>query len=247
MTTFAPLLDLLAEVPDPRRAQEQIDKLPYVLLFSTLAIMTGGNSYRSSVTFIDANRRKLNAAFGLHWRRAPAHTAIRYILQGLDERARPTPRRCKRSGSDGCRRSGWDKPWEGLGGHARAQQNCAEHRAGGAREHLARHPAQRPADHHRRWPCCRRTGKRTSAGPAACCGACRSRSRCPGRHAGARHCPRCCDDSEPHGRAWRGQGRRPASEPGGTPEVGPVELGPSKIGPAEVGLVEVGHVEVSPA
>ena len=140
MTTFAPLLDLLAEVPDPRRAQEQIDKLPYVLLFSTLAIMTGGNSYRSSVTFIDANRRKLNAAFGLHWRRAPAHTAIRYILQGLDERARPTPRRCKRSGSDGCRRSGWDKPWEGLGGHARAQQNCAEHRAGGAREQSGASP-----------------------------------------------------------------------------------------------------------
>jgi len=30
------------------------------------------------------HRRKLNAAFGLNWRRAPAHTAVRYILQGLD-------------------------------------------------------------------------------------------------------------------------------------------------------------------
>jgi hypothetical protein len=81
---FAPLLDLLAEVPDPRRAQGQIYKLRYVLLFSILAIVTGGNSYRSIVTFIDVNRRKLNAAFGLHWRRAPAHTAVRYILKGLD-------------------------------------------------------------------------------------------------------------------------------------------------------------------
>ncbi len=26
----------------------------------------------------------MNAAFGLHWKRAPAHTALRYILQGLD-------------------------------------------------------------------------------------------------------------------------------------------------------------------
>jgi len=29
----------------------------------------------------------LNAAFGLKWRRAPAHTAIRYILKGLDPAA----------------------------------------------------------------------------------------------------------------------------------------------------------------
>jgi hypothetical protein len=37
---FAPLLGLLAEVPDPRRAQGQIYKLPHVLLFSILAIVT---------------------------------------------------------------------------------------------------------------------------------------------------------------------------------------------------------------
>jgi len=58
-----------------------------VLLFSILAIVTGGNSYRGIVTFIDVNRCQLNAAFGLNWRRAPAHTAIRYILQGLDPAA----------------------------------------------------------------------------------------------------------------------------------------------------------------
>ena len=87
MTAFAPLLGLLAEVPDPRRGQGQIYKLPHVLLFSILAIVTGANSYRGIVTFIDAHRRKLNAAFGLNWRRAPAHTAIRYILKGLDPAA----------------------------------------------------------------------------------------------------------------------------------------------------------------
>ena len=84
MAAFSPLLDVLAEVPDPRRAQGQLYKLPYVLLFAILAIVTGCNSYRGIVTFIDVHRRRLNAAFGLNWRRAPAHTAVRYILQGLD-------------------------------------------------------------------------------------------------------------------------------------------------------------------
>lgn len=87
MTAFAPLLDLLKEIPDPRRAEGKLYKLPHVLLFSILAILSGGNSYRSIVTFIDAHRRRLNAAFGLGWRRAPAHTSIRHILQGLDPQA----------------------------------------------------------------------------------------------------------------------------------------------------------------
>ncbi len=84
MSPFSPLLGLLAEVPDPRRGQGQKYRLPHVLLFSILAVVTGCNSYRGIVTFIDVHRRRLNAAFGLKWRRAPAHTAIRYILQGLD-------------------------------------------------------------------------------------------------------------------------------------------------------------------
>ena len=84
MSQFAPLLALLSEIPDPRRGQGQKYKLPYVLLFAILAIVTGCNSYRGIVTFIDVHRSQLNAAFGLAWRRAPAHTAIRYILQGLE-------------------------------------------------------------------------------------------------------------------------------------------------------------------
>ena len=58
-----------------------------MLLFWILAIVTGCNSYRGIVTFIDVHRRKLNATFGLKWRRAPAHTAVRYILKGLDPTA----------------------------------------------------------------------------------------------------------------------------------------------------------------
>jgi len=84
VAAFSPLLDVLADVPDPRRAEGKLYKLPHVLLFAILAIVAGCNSYRGVVTFIDVRRRKLNAAFGLNWRRAPAHTAVRYILQGLD-------------------------------------------------------------------------------------------------------------------------------------------------------------------
>jgi hypothetical protein len=51
---------------------------------SILAIMSGANSYRGICTFIEVNRIGLNAVFGLSWRRAPAYTAIRYSLQGLD-------------------------------------------------------------------------------------------------------------------------------------------------------------------
>jgi len=92
VAVFSPLLDVLTDVPDPRRAEGKLYKLPHVLLFSLLAIVAGCNSYRGVerrrspgiVTFIDVHRQRLNAAFGLKWRRAPAHTAIRYILQGLD-------------------------------------------------------------------------------------------------------------------------------------------------------------------
>src|SRR5690242_1981254 len=81
MQSFDQFLAVLSEVPDPRRAEGKIYKLPYVLLFAILAVVTGGNSFRSIETFIKVHRRRLNAAFGLRWQRAPAHTAIRYILQ----------------------------------------------------------------------------------------------------------------------------------------------------------------------
>jgi hypothetical protein len=58
-----------------------------VLLFSILAIVTGANSYRGIHTFMETHRTRLNAAFGLSWKRAPAYTAIRYILQGLSPEA----------------------------------------------------------------------------------------------------------------------------------------------------------------
>jgi hypothetical protein len=58
-----------------------------VLLFSILATVTGCNSHRGIVAFLDVHRRELNAAFRLACRRVPAYTAIRYILQALDPAA----------------------------------------------------------------------------------------------------------------------------------------------------------------
>ena len=53
-----------------------------MLLFSILAILSDATSYRKIQRFIAARLPQLNALCGLHWKRAPAHTAIRYTLQG---------------------------------------------------------------------------------------------------------------------------------------------------------------------
>ena len=84
MDSFDPFLYHLGTIHDPRRAEGKLYQLPYVLLFSILAIVTGANSYRGIRTFIKVHLKRLNKAFKIGWKRAPAHTAIRYILQGLD-------------------------------------------------------------------------------------------------------------------------------------------------------------------
>ena len=83
MKSLEPFLALLATIPDPRRAEGKIYRLPHVLLFSIFAIVSGANSYRGIQTYFKAHLRALNKAFKIKWKRAPAHTAIRYILQGL--------------------------------------------------------------------------------------------------------------------------------------------------------------------
>lgn len=87
MTSFSAFLELLRAISDHRRQEGKFYELPYVLLFSILAIVTGTDSYRGIHTFMKTHRVRLNEAFGLSWRRAPVHSAIRYILQGLDPQA----------------------------------------------------------------------------------------------------------------------------------------------------------------
>lgn len=61
--------------------------LAHLLLFSILAVASGATSYRKIQRFLDAHRERLNDLCQLHWKRAPAHTSIRYTLQGLDAKA----------------------------------------------------------------------------------------------------------------------------------------------------------------
>ena len=83
MKSIERFLSLLATIPDPRRAEGKLYQLPHILLFSILAVVSGANSYRGIRTFIKVHRSKLNKACKINWKRPPAHTAIRYILQGL--------------------------------------------------------------------------------------------------------------------------------------------------------------------
>jgi hypothetical protein len=81
---FTPFLTLLAEIEDPRRAEGKLYRLPHVLLFAIMAIVAGANSYRTVHTFIDVHLVRLRDVFRLTWRRAPAYTTIRGIIQQVD-------------------------------------------------------------------------------------------------------------------------------------------------------------------
>jgi hypothetical protein len=83
MPSFELFLSLLATIPDPRRAEGKMYQLRHILLFSILAVASGANSYRGIRTFIRVHRQKLNEAFAIDWKKAPAHTSIRFILHGL--------------------------------------------------------------------------------------------------------------------------------------------------------------------
>ena len=77
-------LNLLSQIPDPRRAQGKKWQLGPVLLATIFAILSGATSYRKVHGFIETHRQRLNEAFGIGWEAVPAYSAIRTILQGLD-------------------------------------------------------------------------------------------------------------------------------------------------------------------
>jgi hypothetical protein len=77
-------LEFLSQITDPRRAQGKKWQLGPVLLATILAILSGATSYRKVHRFIEIHRKHLNGAFGFGWKTAPAYSAIRTILHGLD-------------------------------------------------------------------------------------------------------------------------------------------------------------------
>ena len=78
------LLSIFGEIPDPRRGQGKMYPLAPILLFTVLAMLSGAVSYRQVHAFIKAHLDRLNAAFVLSLKRAPAYSSVRFILQGLD-------------------------------------------------------------------------------------------------------------------------------------------------------------------
>jgi hypothetical protein len=87
MVPFSRLVAALQDVPDPRRAEGQRYALVDLLLFSVLALLSGAQSYRGVITFMDCRRQYLNAQFGGTLKRAPSVNTLRTLLQNLDPAA----------------------------------------------------------------------------------------------------------------------------------------------------------------
>jgi hypothetical protein len=78
------LLSLFSQIADRRRGQGQMYPQAPILLFTVLAMLAGARSYRQVHAFIRTHLDRLNAAFGVSVRKAPAYTTVRFILRGLD-------------------------------------------------------------------------------------------------------------------------------------------------------------------
>jgi len=76
------LESFLFKIKDHRRDQGKRYKLGHILLFTILAILSGADSYRKVQRFIATHYDELDEIFALNWKRKPAHTSIRDIIQG---------------------------------------------------------------------------------------------------------------------------------------------------------------------
>ena len=80
------LESFLFKIPDHRRQQGRRYKLGHILLFTILAILSGADSYRKVQKFMVVHYASLNEIFDLNWKRMPAHTTLREIIQGTSGR-----------------------------------------------------------------------------------------------------------------------------------------------------------------
>jgi len=77
------LKSFLFKIKDYRRKQGRRYELGHILFFSILAILSGADSYRKIRKFIVAHYDILNKMFKLNWKKKPAHTTVRNIIQGM--------------------------------------------------------------------------------------------------------------------------------------------------------------------
>jgi predicted transposase YbfD/YdcC len=76
------LQSFLFKVKDHRRCQGRRYQLGQILLFSVWAILGNATSYRQVHAFIKSHYATLDATFDLNWKRLPAYTTVRAIIQG---------------------------------------------------------------------------------------------------------------------------------------------------------------------
>lgn len=79
LTTF------FADIKDFRRPQGQRYELDKILLLSVIAILCNAKSYRDISRFIKTKFESLKQELSLSWKRLPAYTTIRNIIQGIDQ------------------------------------------------------------------------------------------------------------------------------------------------------------------
>lgn len=77
---------MFSRIPDHRRTHARRYDLAQLLFFCVLGIMSGAHSYRRLHLFIDEHFERLSQTFDLHkWRKPPAYSTIRNIIQGIDK------------------------------------------------------------------------------------------------------------------------------------------------------------------
>lgn len=79
------IITFLDDLKDHRRSQGQRYELRFIVLFSIMAILSNARSYRDIARFINKHFETLQKHFGLTWKRPPAYTTIRHIIQGVDK------------------------------------------------------------------------------------------------------------------------------------------------------------------
>lgn len=75
------LQSFLFTIEDHRRKQGLRYQQGHILLLSILAILSGATSYRKISQFIVKHYAELDEVFALSWKRMPAYTTIRDIIQ----------------------------------------------------------------------------------------------------------------------------------------------------------------------